>query len=162
MKRTFSAIIAILFLTVGTSLALAQGLGRSLPVLKNRLGLTDQQVADIQELLRKHRDAIFPLQQELRAKQHALVKALEAPQPDAATVGRLVLEQRALRQQIQKLNQQLQADVRAVLTPEQQQKFDEWRQSRPQPQRLGQRPLRRPARVGLGALGRGPFGRLGL
>lgn len=158
MKRTLSAIIVILM--VGTSLA--QGLGRSLPVLKNRLGLTDQQVAEIQQLLRKHREAVFPLQQDLRAKQHALVNALEAPQPDAATVGRLVIEQRALRQQIQKLNQQLQSDVRAVLTPEQQQKFDEWRQARPRPQRLGLRPLRRPARAGLRALGRGPFGRLGL
>ncbi|HXF06580.1 MAG TPA: periplasmic heavy metal sensor [Blastocatellia bacterium] len=159
MKRAFSLMTLIVILAAGVSLARAQGLGRSLPVLKNRLGLTDQQVAEIQDLLRKHRDAIFPLQQELRAKQHELAKALEAPQPDATAVGRLVIEQRSLRQQIQKLNQQLHADVRAVLTPEQQQKFDEWQRSRPQ--RPGQQ-LRRPVGLGLRALGRGPFRRQGL
>ncbi len=154
MKKALLAIIVSLLVAVGTSPAVAQGLGRSLPMLKERLGLSDQQVAEIRELLRKHRDAVFPLQQDLRAKRHALVTALEAPQPDPMTVGRLVIEQRALRQRIQKLAQQLQADVRAVLTPEQQQKFDQWRQSRTE--RLGARPLRQQAIRGWRLSGRRP------
>ncbi|GBC82851.1 hypothetical protein HRbin10_01987 [bacterium HR10] len=99
--------------------------------LRERLGLTPEQVARIQELIRTHRNDVFPLQQELRAKTHELRNALEAPNPDATTVGQLLLERRALQRQLREKNQKLRADIEAVLTPEQKQKLSEWRQTRP-------------------------------
>ncbi len=120
----------LLLLIEGGGIAWAQ---RPAQILRwrERLGLTPEQVARIQELIKAHRNDIFPLQQELRAKTHELRNALEAPQPDATRVGRLLLERRALRKQIQEKNQKLRADIEAVLTPEQRQKLKEWQQAPP-------------------------------
>jgi Spy/CpxP family protein refolding chaperone len=120
----------ILLMIGGGGIAWAQ---RPAHVLRwrERLGLTPEQAARIQELIRAYRNDIFPLQQELRAKTHALRNALEAPQPDATSVGRLLLERRALRKQIQEKNQKLRADIEAVLTPEQRQKLREWQPAPP-------------------------------
>ncbi len=107
--------------------------------LREQLGLTPEQIARIQERLRAHRNEVFPLQQELRAKTHELRNALDAPQPDATTIGRLLLERRALQRQLQEKQQKLRADLEAMLTPEQKQRLTEWRQTRPplRPHRWG-------------------------
>jgi len=107
--------------------------------LREQLGLTPEQVARIQERLRAHRNEVFPLQQELRAKTHELRNALDAPQPDATTIGQLLLERRALQRQLQEKRQKLRADLEAMLTPEQKQRLAEWRQTRPplRPRRWG-------------------------
>jgi len=145
-KRGFSSIFAAAFLLVGSGRVLAQEPIRPIWMMRYRLGLTDQQVSEIQGLLRKHRDAVFPLTQELRAKKHALAKALEAPQPDPTAIGKLTVEQRSLRKQIAELSEKLRTDINAVLTPEQKQKLEQWQPfrgplMRPMPNR--QRLLRR-------------------
>ncbi|MCS6816974.1 MAG: Spy/CpxP family protein refolding chaperone [Blastocatellia bacterium] len=107
--------------------------------LREYLGLTPEQVTQIQERLKAYRNEIFPLQQQLRAKSHELRLALDAPQPNATAIGQLVLERRALRQQLREKQQKLRADLEALLTPEQKQKLTEWRQMRPplRPRRWG-------------------------
>jgi Spy/CpxP family protein refolding chaperone len=101
--------------------------------MRNRLGLSEQQVSQIQDMLKQHRNAVFPLQQELRTKNHALATALEVAQPDATTVGRLVIEQRSLKKKLGEMNEKMRKDIEAVLTPEQKQKLDELRQAAPPP-----------------------------
>jgi Spy/CpxP family protein refolding chaperone len=107
--------------------------------LRERLGLTPEQVTQIQERLKVHRNEVFPLQQQLRAKTHELRNALDAPQPDPTTIGQLLLERRALQQQLREKQQKLRADLEAILTPEQRQRLTEWQQTRPslRPRRWG-------------------------
>ncbi len=138
-RKTISILgLALLLLIGGKGVIWAQRPAELLR-LREQLGLTPEQVARIQERLRAHRNEVFPLQQELRAKTHELRNALEAPQPDATTIGQLLLERRALQKQLQEKQQKLRADLEAILTPEQKQKWTEWRQTRPplRPRRWG-------------------------
>jgi Spy/CpxP family protein refolding chaperone len=128
----FSWALVGAIILAGTGLVLAQGPGRLLQ-MRNRLGLSEQQVSQVQTILQQHRNAVFPLQQELRAKNHALANALESAQPDATAVGRLVIEQRSLKKKLGEMNEKLRKDVEAVLTPEQKEKLDELRQAVPAP-----------------------------
>ncbi len=128
-RRTLvTAALGLLLLTGGERMLWAQRPAELLR-LREELGLTPEQITRIQEAVKAHRNAAFPLQQELRAKTHALRNALEAPQPNATTIGQLMLEQRELRKRLRELNQKLRADLEAVLTPEQKQKWQQWRQT---------------------------------
>jgi Spy/CpxP family protein refolding chaperone len=111
-----------MFLAVN-SLALAQNPPESVAVLKNRLGLTVEQVGGIKELQKKHREDTLPLQEQLRAKNQALRAALEPAQPKVETVGQIVIEQQALRKQLQALNVKLRNDIFTLLTPQQKRKI---------------------------------------
>ena len=122
-KRIFSALLLGLMLLAVHSLVLAQNPPELARALKNRLGLTPQQVSAIRELQWKHHEDILPLEEQLRAKNQALRAALEPAQPNTATVGQIVIEQQALRKQVQARNEKLQTDILALLTPEQKQKM---------------------------------------
>jgi len=91
--------------------------------LKTHLALTDKQVSDIEDLLKKHQTAAFPIRQDLRARNQELRSALDTAEPSSAAVGQLVIVQRSLRSQMRTLNLKLQGDIAAKLTPEQQLKF---------------------------------------
>jgi Spy/CpxP family protein refolding chaperone len=123
-KRIFFMLLLSLMLLAGTGAALAQNPPETLVFLKNRLGLTGQQVSAIRELQRKHREDVLPLEQQLRAKNQALRAALEVAQPSTATVGQIVIDQQALRKQLNAHNEKLRTDILALLTPEQKQKFE--------------------------------------
>lgn len=134
-RRTLvTAALGLLLLTGGERMFWAQRPAELLR-LREELGLTPEQITRIQEAVKAHRNAAFPLQQELRAKTHELRNALEAPQPNATMIGQLMLEQRELRKRLRELNQKLRADLEAVLTPEQKQKWQQWRQTQA-PQRM--------------------------
>ena len=91
--------------------------------MKTYLALTDKQAADIQDLLVKRQAAAFPIKQDLLAKHRELRAALDKSEPSPAAIGQLAIAQRSLRGQLKTLNQKLQSDIGAKLTPEQQQKF---------------------------------------
>lgn len=131
-RRIVSVVLAALLVTVLSSVAVAQAPAAQSPMarmakLKTYLGLTDQQAADIRDLLKTHQTATFPIRQDLRARAQELRNALDAAQPNAAAIGQLVIAQHSLKTQLQTLDLKLQSDIAAKLTPEQQQKFEQLR-----------------------------------
>ena len=131
-RRIVSVVLAALLVTVLSSVAVAQAPAAQSPMarmakLKTYLGLTDQQAADIRDLLKSHQTATFPIRQDLRARAQELRNALDAAQPNAAAIGQLVIAQHSLKTQLQTLDLKLQSDIAAKLTPEQQQKFEQLR-----------------------------------
>jgi Spy/CpxP family protein refolding chaperone len=89
--------------------------------MKTVLGLADPQVNDVRDLLKQHRQAAFPLRQDLRAANRDLSAALESNEPSA--VGQLVIIRHSLKSQLRQLGIKLQGDIAAKLTPEQKRKF---------------------------------------
>jgi Spy/CpxP family protein refolding chaperone len=98
-----------------------------MPGLKRALALTDTQVNEIGALLRKHREAAFPIRQDLRARNNELRNALEMAEPNPTTVGQLVIARSTLSKQLRELNFKLRSDIAALLTPEQKAKFEQMR-----------------------------------
>jgi Spy/CpxP family protein refolding chaperone len=125
IKKIFSAVLMSSLLLVCSSVAAAQGQAGQVARLKRFLALTDTQVTDISALVKKHRQAAFPLRQDMRARNQGLRKALETPEPNPNAVGQLVIARRGLNKQLRALNVKLRSDIAAVLTPEQKQKFEQ-------------------------------------
>ncbi len=124
-RKMFSIVVVSLLVSASGSVALAQRPGARLARMKNFLALTDQQVSDIKDLLKKNQQAAFPLRQDLRTRNQDLQKAFDAPEPNPNAVGQLVIARHALRSQLRALNEKLRADILAKLTPEQKQKFEQ-------------------------------------
>jgi Spy/CpxP family protein refolding chaperone len=127
-------------LLIGASMLLAQGPGdgpQLLPLppggpgriegmagpqideLKRALGLTDQQVAVLQQTLRDRQTALQPLREHIAERQRMLARAWES-ETDPAAIGHLVIEIRNLNAQVPQVTKRYQEQARAVLTPEQQ------------------------------------------
>jgi len=137
VKKLSAVLAAALLIDALSGVAMAQRPFARMASLKNYLALTDQQVSDIGSLLKKHQDAAFPLRQELRARNHELRNALAAPEPNATTIGQLVLARRALKTQLRAVNVKLRGDIAGKLNAEQKQKLESlknrpWR-NKPQP-----------------------------
>lgn len=128
-KISSVALMGSLLLVCG-SVAAAQGQAGQMGRLKRFLALTDTQVNDIGALLRKHREAAFPLRQDLRARNHQLQNALDTAEPNPNTVGQLVIARSGLNKELRALNVNLRSDIAAVLTPEQKQKFEQMKARR--------------------------------
>ena len=124
-KRIFSVVLAGLLVTASSGVAVAQAPMARMARLKTYLALTDTQVTAIQDLLKQHQSAAFPIRQDLRARNQELRNALDTAEPSPAAVGQLVIVQHSLRSQLRTLNLKLQGDIAAKLTPEQQQKFEQ-------------------------------------
>jgi hypothetical protein len=137
VKKLSAVLAAGLLIAALSGVATAQRPFARMAKLKNYLALTDQQVSDIGSLLKKHQDAAFPLRQELRARNHELRNALAAPEPNATTVGQMVIAQRALKTQLRAVNVKLRADIAGKLNAEQKQKLESLknrpRRNNPQP-----------------------------
>ena len=125
IKKISSVVLAGSLLLACSSVAAAQGRAGQMPRLKRALALTDTQVNDIGILLKKHREAAFPLRQDLRVRNHELRNALETAEPNPNTVGQLVIARNGLSKQLRELNIKLRTDIAALLTPEQKAKFDQ-------------------------------------
>ena len=122
-KRIFSIVSAIGLVMAFSSAAMAQKPGPRLARMKNALALNDTQVNDIKDLLKRHRQAAFPLRQDLRATNRDLRAAIEATEPSPGAVGRIVMVRHSLKKQLRQLGIKLRRDIAATLTPEQKQKF---------------------------------------
>jgi Spy/CpxP family protein refolding chaperone len=98
--------------------------GRGGPGGARYLDLTADQKTQIQELRQSQRPQMQALAQKLRETQKRLREALDAASPDPAAIGAIALEGHELQKQMRKLHEDADAAVRALLTPEQQVKFD--------------------------------------
>ena len=83
------------------------------------LGFTDAQGARFGQLLGALQASVGPLQQQMMVQQKALESALSADQPDPASVGKLVLQIRALQKQVGQAFQAYHEGFLAMLTQDQ-------------------------------------------
>jgi Spy/CpxP family protein refolding chaperone len=91
------------------------------------LGLTDQQKAAFQQIREKQRPQFEALHKKMRDNMAQLRQALESQNPDPTSVGELAIEGHRLRGQVKALRDDADKQMRALLTPEQQVKFDAMR-----------------------------------
>ena len=83
------------------------------------LELNNDQLQALLTMIAARDTAIRPLAEELQRHQQAIEQLLRTPDADAAAVGRLVLETRALTAKIGELRAQAAAQFEQTLTPEQ-------------------------------------------
>ncbi len=89
------------------------------------LGLSEAQQEKLREIMdeqRAQREAVY---EKLSANRDALHELLESGSADANAVGELVLQGRKLHEESRTLRDAEQKAIRAILTPEQQKKFDQ-------------------------------------
>jgi len=91
-------------------------------VLKDVLGLSDDQVTALKAALDTRKQAADTLMPQLRDVEKALSDALKAASPDAAQLGTLLLNVQAIRAQFDQANEAFKAAVTKLLTAAQQQK----------------------------------------
>ncbi|HXY40012.1 MAG TPA: periplasmic heavy metal sensor [Vicinamibacteria bacterium] len=92
--------------------------------LEKALNLTTDQQTAVQKLVDQQKPQMDALHQQMQDNRQKLDAALSADSPDAAAVGTLTIEQHKLMQQGKALHDQLAQSLRALLTPDQQTKFD--------------------------------------
>jgi Spy/CpxP family protein refolding chaperone len=95
--------------------------------LQERVGLTDQQVAEIRSTLEAQREAMRQDARELRAARLRMRQLLTAPTADPAAVQGVTDEVKALQARMLDRRVQNQLAIRAKLTPEQ---FGKWMELR--------------------------------
>lgn len=144
--------------TMAASLLAAQPPGRPggrgpMDGVARYLGLSDEQKTLIEERRRQERTTAQPIVAKLRANDEKMRAALEAPAPDAATVGALAIEGHKLREQLRAQREAGVKEIRAMLTAEQQTKFDALQALRGGPGGMG-----RMGPMGRGGMGPRPFG----
>lgn len=108
------------------------------------LGLTEQQKATFEKIHEQQQPEMKALRDEMRDNDQKLRDALEAASPDPATVGELAIEAHQLREKMRTLRDETEKQLRAILTPEQQVKFDAMRAVRGEVGPMGGRPWRAP------------------
>lgn len=90
-----------------------------------KLNLTEEQKEKIQDLKLKLQKELLPIQAELRNAEAELKTMLLEKQPDLRAVNKKIDQISKLQADIKKLKIRHQFDVRNLLTPEQQKKFDQ-------------------------------------
>jgi len=115
--------------------------------MTRELGLSEAQQEKLREIMDEQRAQRETIYEKLAANRDLLHQLLESGSADANAVGELVLEGRKLHKQSRTLRDAEQKAIRAMLTPEQQKKFD---------QVLAQRRDRGPSRGPEGFQGRPP------
>lgn len=94
------------------------------------LRLTKEQREQIRGIFEKHREGLAPQRKELRAGRDALRELMQADKPDEAAIRAQVGKVSATQAELAVLRAKMFAEVRAVLTPEQQKKFKAIREKR--------------------------------
>lgn len=93
--------------------------------LKSFLTLTDAQVTQLKEVLKKQAEANKPVMEQIRAKNQELAEEMRKDSPSPATVGQLMVDIKKLREQIRDASGDVSTGALAVLTPAQQTKLKE-------------------------------------
>lgn len=106
------------------------------------LGLTDQQKGAFRQIREKQRPQIEALHRKMHENHEQLRQALEGPSPEPAAVGELAIEGHRLQGEVRALREDAARQLRALLTPEQQVKFDAMKALRPDdgPMGMGEGP----------------------
>ncbi|HEX9186808.1 MAG TPA: periplasmic heavy metal sensor [Vicinamibacteria bacterium] len=157
--RTTLAVLGITGLALGAAVLAAQPPGADGPGgpggprmrraegMARTLGLSEEQKAQVEKLVQAQRPKHEALRQQIEQNDERLGEALEAGSPDPLSVGELAIEGHRLRQEGKALREEQDKAVRALLTPEQQAKFDAMKALREDGRRMGKgRPGRGPAR----------------
>jgi Spy/CpxP family protein refolding chaperone len=92
--------------------------------LKDVLGLTDAQLAQLHTLLDSRRTAAEALRAQIEAAQKAVHDAVEAATPDPTAIGNAILALQNLQKQVQSANESFKASFTAILTADQKAKYD--------------------------------------
>ncbi|MCL4794336.1 MAG: periplasmic heavy metal sensor [Bryobacteraceae bacterium] len=128
MLKTILATFAL------SGLLLAQGPGQgpraggqppAPDALKTFLELTDAQVQQLVELRRSLPDTVKPFAEQIREKNQALREEMQKTNPDPAVVGKLMVEMKAIREQIHAEHAKLNDQAKALLTDAQKAKLAE-------------------------------------
>ena len=93
------------------------------PDLKVFLNLSDGQIQGLVQLQQQKGQALQPVVQQAAETQQRLQQVLEAPNPDPAIVGQLVIAIAALRQQIQQIAGSFQQQASNLLQSDQKTKL---------------------------------------
>jgi Spy/CpxP family protein refolding chaperone len=93
------------------------------------LGLSDGQVQAWITILQAREAAMQPLAAQVGQHQELLGHLLQSPTPDPATVGQVLIETRALEQQVGAIQQQAAAQFEQLLNSDQQQRLESIRQA---------------------------------
>lgn len=93
-------------------------------VLVDILGFTDAQLAQFQVVAEARRTAAEALQKQVADAEKALGEALQAANPDAATVGAALLKVEALRKQFAPIEEAFRTGVAGILTADQKTKLE--------------------------------------
>jgi Spy/CpxP family protein refolding chaperone len=111
------------------------------------LALTEQQQEQVRKAMDEQRPEHEALREKLAKNREQLEQALETANPDPAAVGELAIEGHRLREQERALREAQEKALRALLTAEQQVKFDALKALREdgmgRPPGLGPRPPKR-------------------
>ena len=105
--------------------------GRARTALETALGLGDQQISQLIQLRKDERQALQPIRQQVQDTAKALRDAMAAANPDPAAVGKLTLQARGLRQQVQQSNKSYHDRALALLDATQKAKLDNLQQALP-------------------------------
>jgi Spy/CpxP family protein refolding chaperone len=92
-------------------------------VLKEILGLSDQQFASVRDLAHARASAADNLRRQLEDRQRALSDALSSPTPDPGTVGALVISTNSLQNQGGQIEAGFRNGFLALLSEEQKSKL---------------------------------------
>ena len=99
--------------------------------MAQKLNLTEEQQASAKQLFQDLKAKVAPLHQAQQALHTQLKSALAAPNPDAATVGQVVIQMHQNRAQLKPVMQAFHQQLEALLTPDQLAKFKQMQASHP-------------------------------
>ena len=138
-------VLVTAFLTTGIAVGQDFGpRGERSPLIRQRFlenlpGMTEEQLSQISALGEEFKATSGFLREERKNLHDQLEAALQSANPDAITVGQLVISQRDLREQRRSAQEDFRATFQSLLTLEQQEALEEMRNSR----RRGRRGLGR-------------------
>ncbi len=130
MKHSLHAAATILLFFVSSG-AGAQELPPPIQVVRSVLGLSDAQTRSLLAMVQARDVAVRPLAEQMRQKNESLARLLEAPSPDAAAIGQLIIEVRAIESAVRLIVQQAAAEFEQTLTAEQRTRLEHLRQAAP-------------------------------
>ncbi len=92
-------------------------------VLKNRIGLSDEQLAQVNQLREDFKATVEPLFEQGHALRESLRTELESDAPSVETVGNLVISGHDVRNQVRATRQNFRESFEAILSAEQVEKL---------------------------------------
>ena len=128
-KTCFSALLVLMILQSAPARADESQLSPPIAVVANVLALSEAQTGALIAVIQTRDAAIRPIAEALQAKQAALGTLLETPGADAASVGQLLIDIHSGQQQASGLAQAAAAKFDEVLTPEQRERLQAFRQA---------------------------------
>jgi len=99
--------------------------------MMERLGLSEDQKAAVHAVVEKGQDTMRPLGDAARQAHEAFQKALDAESPDPTHVGQLAIAMNAAQKKFESARKAEMEKIKAILTPEQQEKLEQAMQRGP-------------------------------